>query len=238
MPGKKGKGNGSISSSQGVEFTIQLIQVEELKPHPRNYREHPQDQIDHIIQSINEHGFYKNIVAARDRTVLAGHGVLTAVKQMGWSRIPAKILDLDPDDPRALKILTGDNELGHLGIIDDRQLSELLKEINNFDPAGLMGTGFDQSMLSNLVYVTRPRDEIQDIDEAAEWAGLPGYEPAAPIYKCIVSFKSEEDRAHFMELINVTHIMHTWDDGKTWSIWYPDREREDISSIKWEVSDG
>ena len=56
-------------------YPVEQFSPDQLKPHPRNYRDHPQDQIDHLIQSIRENGFYRNVVVANDNTILAGHGV-------------------------------------------------------------------------------------------------------------------------------------------------------------------
>jgi ParB-like chromosome segregation protein Spo0J len=41
-------------------MNIETVPIENLKPHPQNYKEHPENQLDHIIKSINEHGFYRN----------------------------------------------------------------------------------------------------------------------------------------------------------------------------------
>ena len=52
---------------------VEHVPPAELKAHPRNYRRHPEDQIDHIVSSIEQHGFYRNIIAAQDGTVLGHH---------------------------------------------------------------------------------------------------------------------------------------------------------------------
>jgi ParB family chromosome partitioning protein len=90
------------------------VDIELLKPHPRNYRHHPPDQIEHLKASLREHGVYRNVVAARDWTILAGHGLVLAAKELGWKAISTAKLDIKPDSPRALKILAGDNEIAHL----------------------------------------------------------------------------------------------------------------------------
>src|SRR5262245_2981266 len=88
-----------------TDLPIEHMALADLTPHPRNYRRHPADQIAHIIESIREHGVYRNIIIARDNTVLAGHGVRLALLQMGETRAPCRRLDLDPNEPRALKVL-------------------------------------------------------------------------------------------------------------------------------------
>lgn len=56
------------------------IDISSLKPHPKNYRQHPEDQLAHLVRSIKQNGVYKNIVVSSDMTILAGHGIAEACK--------------------------------------------------------------------------------------------------------------------------------------------------------------
>ena len=209
------------------------VEVSSLKPHPRNYRSHPEDQLEHIMESIRSHGIYRNVVVANDGTILAGHGVVQAVQKMGIKRIPVVRLDLDPNDPLALKVLTGDNEIGHLGEIDERQLTELLKEIHDSNEEmleGLLGTGYDAQMLATLAMISRPASEIADFNAAAEWVGMPEFTPAEEPLKITISFRNEEDRKKFVEKAGLRIDYR----GRKWSAWWPDRKRRDLSSLRFE----
>ena len=212
-------------------MNIETIEVGKLKPHPRNYKEHPEQQLEHIIKSIEEHGFYRNIVVAKDNTILAGHGVVQASKLMGKQKVPVIRLDIDSDSTQALKVLTSDNEIGNLAMVDDRQLSEVLKDILD-EELDLTGTGFNEDQLSALIYTTRNADEIQTIDEANEWVGIADYENKPDSIKVMVHFDTEEDRENFMQLLDNPHVNYKM--GKTWKIWYPARGNEDPSSIRFE----
>lgn len=204
--------------------------VSDLKPHPRNYQRHPQDQLDQIIASIETHGFYRNIVVAQDNTILAGHGVVEAVKKMGRKRVPVIRLPLDPDEPRALKVLTSDNEINNLAEVDDRGLTEMLKEIMSED--GLAGTGFSEQQLAALTMVTRPASEIKDINEAAEWIGLPEFIPEENPIQVIVAFRNTYDRDEFAKRLDLELR-----DKQRQSIWFPDKERRDLDSVRWSEDD-
>lgn len=223
-------------------------EIRDLRPHPRNYRKHPEDQLAHIIESIKNNGFYRNVVIARDGTILAGHGVVEAAAKMGMETVPVIRLDLDPEEPRALKVLTGDNEISRLGEIDDRALSELLKDIMamdvdidmgvdvDIDVGGLLGTGYDEMMLANLAFVSRPETEIRDLDKAAEWVGLPEYDESGDkLFKVVVSFTSEEDRAEFVKKMggeDATRCVK----GPVWSFRYPLRDHtDDWESIRFDA---
>jgi hypothetical protein len=209
-------------------FKTEVVLLSELKPHPRNYREHPEDQIEHLVHSIKENGFYRNIVIAKDGTILAGHGVKLACEKLGLKQVAVYRLNIDPNEPKALKILTGDNEIGHLGEINDRILTDMLMEINKADD--LLGTGYDEPMLINLMYITRPQSEIKDFDAAAEWVGMPEYEEGEDIPKIIISFRTDQDREKILEIIGVETIQKK--QGLAWSIWWPEKEMEDRGSLK------
>jgi ParB-like chromosome segregation protein Spo0J len=206
-------------------FVMERVDIHLLKPHARNYQDHPDDQLEHIIKSIETHGFYRNIVVARDNTILAGHGVVKAALKMGKKRIPVIRLDIDPDEPRALKVITSDNEINNLAVVDDRALTEMLREVMQDDGSDLVGTGFNDEQLTALVMNSRAANEIQSKNEAAEWLGMPDYDPVDVTIKLVVSFKTMEDREQFAELLGYKLT------DKTKSVWYPDRDRDDISSV-------
>lgn len=212
-----------------ASFRIEEIDITDLKPHARNYRAHPEDQLAHIKASITEHGHYRNVVIAKDNTILAGHGVVVASKILGRKTVPCHRLNIDPEDPRALKVLTGDNEMSHLGEVNDRLLADLLKQIHDSNPMdALMGTGFDPEMLANLVFVTRPQGEIEDFNAAAQWVGMPEYDPVKSALKVIVSFDTEEARQDFFNRLGYTFT------EATKSVWWPPKNDDDVSSLRFE----
>jgi hypothetical protein len=113
-------------------------------------------------------------------------------------------------------------------MVDDRALTELLKEIKKTEEHGLVGTGYDDKMLANLLYVTRPKSEIADHDEAAHWVGMPEYEPQEQRWKIVISFDSEEDREAYAEERGMRFIKK---ESATWMTRHPFEGREDPSSL-------
>jgi len=218
----------------GSELPVEWVALSDLKPHSRNYQEHPEDQIEHLMESLREHGFYKNVVAAQDLTVLGGHGVLKAAKKLGLKEAPVIRLPLDPMEPRALKVLAADNEISHLAARDDRALTELLREIREHDPIGLLGTGYDEMMLANLLMVTRSAAEIKDFDAAAHWVGMPEHvPPGEDTCELVIRFDDAGERDKFIE----DHgIAGTKTIGRITSAWWPARENSDENSLVWEDS--
>lgn len=225
-----------MTDPSGNIIPVEQVPVDSLKFHPRNYKRHPDDQLQHIMASIAEHGFYRNVVIARDNTILAGQGVVQATVRLGLTELPVIRLDLDPNEPRALKVLTGDNEIGRLAEVDDRALTDLLKDIMLTDE--LAGTGFDEEKLAGLVMITRPESEIKNLDEASEWVGMPDYERLPEPYKLIVSFRTMEDRDKLLDLMGATFVhKRATGEGKgtrTWSCWYPERKEEDHEALRFD----
>lgn len=206
-----------------------LVDIDELIPHPRNYRSHPPDQLVHIMQSIRENGVYRNVVVSKDNVILAGHGVVEALKLLGETQVPVHYIDIESTDDRAIKILVSDNTITHFGENDDRLLSELLKEIKDSSAEALLGTGFDDMMLANLVMTTRPAEEIETFDAAAEWVGLPEYEVKEKTHRVIVQFETVQDKEDFAQRLGADISL----ERITVSTWWPPREREDTQSLEY-----
>lgn len=210
-------------------LTIEHLPIADLKAHPRNYRIHTDEQLLHIIKSLEENGFYRNIIIAKDNTILAGHGVIEAAKKMGKKTAPCFRVPFGSDSPEAMKVLIGDNEMGHLAEINDRFLTDMLKELKISDM--LLGTGYDDMMLAGRLFTTRTEKEIADFNAAKEWAGMPDYEEESEEIKLIVNFRTDAARTKFIEKtgIEVSKITRM-----TKIAWYPAKERNDISSVKFE----
>jgi ParB-like chromosome segregation protein Spo0J len=204
----------------------EIVEITSLTPHPRNYRNHTDDQIDHIIASMRDAGIYRSVVVAADGTILAGHGIVLAAQKIGLDTMPVVRLNTSADSPKALKVLAGDNEISHLAESDDRLLADMLKEL--FEDDELLGTGYDEQMLAALALVTRPATEIADFDEAAEWLGMPEFPDWKEPLKITVLL---EDGAARQMLADQLGMELT---EKTRSVWYPPKKNDDVKSVHFE----
>lgn len=214
-----------------ADVAIETVSVDELHAHPRNYRRHPDDQLAHIARSIELHGFYRNVVIARDGTVLAGHGVVEAARRLGRGSVPVYRLDVDADSTAAHQVLAGDNEISRLAEIDDRALTELLRELSESDPTDLLGTGFDELSLAALALVTRSADELADFDAAGEWLGMPDFDTPDRTPSVTVKFETADERETFLTELGIEHVSRA---GGGWSCWWPDRPLADTTSVRFE----
>jgi ParB-like chromosome segregation protein Spo0J len=217
---------GELPPPASIATFRDLVPVADLTPHSRNYRAHNDAQIEHLCQSIRDYGVYRSVVIARDNTILAGHGVVTAAGRMGIKTLPVLRLDLDWDDPRALKILVGDNEMSYRADIDDRALTEMLKEVMGDDDAALRGTGYDAQQLAALAFVTRPSSEIGTIDEAKHWVGMPDFDPSKEtLYEVNLRCATDADRVNLLTYLHASGE-HMRVQGTRTALWWPLRARQ------------
>ena len=81
------------SADTRSRMSVAYRRIEELKPDPTNPRLHSKKQIRQIANSIAAFGFNVPILIDRDLKVIAGHGRLSACRELGWSEVPTLRLD-------------------------------------------------------------------------------------------------------------------------------------------------
>ena len=212
------------------------VPIKDLKPHPRNYKAHPEDQLTHIRASLAQYGFYRRVVIANDNTILAGHGLVQAARGMDFPLVPAMRFSFGPDDPRALKLVAVDNEIGRFGEVDDRALTELLRDLSKDSSIdGLLGTGFDEQMLSALLMVTRPQSEVATFDAASEWTGMPAFSNGtSQLIALTLKVQNVEDRAEAIAKLGLDPAKGRLNkEGNILTLWYPARTNDDLKSVAW-----
>ena len=121
------------------ELRIEYLPLDALKPYSRNAKKHPDEQVDHIANSIREFGFRQPLVIDRDGVLVIGHGRLLAAKKLGLETVPCvRADDLTDEQIKALRL--ADNKTNESGW-DFAALEEELNELKaEFDMADF---GFD-----------------------------------------------------------------------------------------------
>lgn len=80
---------------------IEYLPIDTLKPYDNNAKEHPQEQIDQIIESIKQFGMNDPIgIWGDEHLIVEGHGRLLALQQMGETEAPTIRLDHMTDEQR------------------------------------------------------------------------------------------------------------------------------------------
>ena len=154
---------------------IEYLPIEKLKPYDRNAKEHPQEQIDQIIESIRQFGMNDPIgIWGDDCLIVEGHGRLIALKQMGETEAPTIRLDHMTDQQRRAYTLAHNKTTMNSGF--DMELLQM--ELESIEDINMEDFGFTL-------------DEIQE-DEFPDELDA----EASEDYKAIVKFTFDDYKTY------------------------------------------
>lgn len=127
---------------------IETVSINQLKPHARNPRIHPDHAIDKLVRSIEEFGWTNPVLVSEDGLILAGHARVKAAKKAGIKEVPVIRLPLSGD--KATAYMIADNKLQDETDWDMPALKDLLEELDTgaFD---MDITGFDELEIEDLM---------------------------------------------------------------------------------------
>jgi ParB-like chromosome segregation protein Spo0J len=128
------------------DLTVERVPWDSLTQHPRNPRN---GDVDAIAESIRVNGVYRPVIIARDGTILAGHHLWLALREVGRTEVDVVRLPIHPASPEATRILLADNRTADLGNYDDGLLASLLRDLDT--EVGIIGTGYDHDDLAALL---------------------------------------------------------------------------------------
>ncbi|MDR0472312.1 MAG: ParB N-terminal domain-containing protein [Treponema sp.] len=151
------------------EVSLSLLKTPEL-----NTRNHPEKQINEIRRSLKKWGQYKNIVIDENNLVLAGNGLVEAMRAEGYKKAWAIVLyDLSENEKK--KLMMADNKTAGLGIDNLSNIEALVTELaGDFDIPG-----FDDDVLASINaaseeisealgdYGTATEENLEDMDARA-----------------------------------------------------------------------
>lgn len=140
---------------------VELVAIGELRPNPKNPNKHSEDQINRLMASLRLDKQTRPLLARRaNRMLIAGHGVHTAARRLGWSQIA--VLFLDVEQHAADRIMLADDRLAALSELDDRRVADLMKEISEGE---WLATGFSVEEANKLFEQTGVDDiEVFEIE--------------------------------------------------------------------------
>lgn len=134
---------------------VEVVEIDRLVPWSRNPRK--DHAVPQIMRSIQSFGYQSPvIVQAGTYRVLAGHGRLKAMRELGVTKLPVVVADIDND--RADLYTLADNKLTEISGWDFERMAELLLE---FDAKNLDSTltGFSDEEIQDLMN-WQPETEI------------------------------------------------------------------------------
>lgn len=126
-------------------WAVEVVPIDSVEPHPRNYREH---DVGAIHESIKRFGQYLPVVVQRSTSyIVAGSGRWEAQKARGEAEIPVRFEDFT--DEEAVAVLVADNWTAQRGRNLDSELLDLLRELR--EEADLMAaTGVEDDDVDAL----------------------------------------------------------------------------------------
>jgi len=126
-----------------------LVDVDTLKPNPRNPNKHPDGQLDLYAKVIRRQGWRRPIVVSRQSgLVVAGHGAVQTAKRMGWKLVPVDYQDFVSKEDEMAHMLA-DNKLPQLAELSEDEARSIELELakEGFD---LELTGMDLQEIEKL----------------------------------------------------------------------------------------
>jgi hypothetical protein len=193
-----------------------LVPVEELRPDPKNVRDHGDRSIAVVRESLRTFGQQKPIVVGGDGETIAGAGTLQAAMEEGWSHVAAVRSRLEGDERRGYAI--ADNRTGEISTWDVDALAAELVDL------GELAVGFSAEEVAAIIYQRSDGGDGSPppTDPGPEWTGMPDYNHSdkTSVQRIVVHFATREDADAFGKAIgqNITE--------KTRSIWFPRAEIE------------
>ena len=137
------------SESAGAFYPTSVVAIDSLRPWPSNYLVHGQDQLEALGSSLATFGQAKNIVTWRGY-IVAGHGLVEAAKQLGWTHIEVKELNADLTETQVEAYLIADNRTAELSTKNESLLADMLHRIRSNGGDGLLpAVGYNSAQIDS-----------------------------------------------------------------------------------------
>ena len=140
----------------------ELVNINELKPHPMNRNDHPKDQVKRLAKILEYQGWrYPIKVSKRSGFITSGHGRVEAARLNKWKEVPVDYQDYDSDEQEYADVQS-DNAIASWAELD---LSTINSDIQD------LGPDFDIDLLGIKDFVLEPAEKFEaqcDEDEIPE----------------------------------------------------------------------
>jgi hypothetical protein len=149
------------SDTTAAPLVAELVPIAELRPNPRNPNKHSEEQVERLMAALSRDKQTRPVLARRaNQMLIAGHGVHTAARRLGWTEI--SVIFLDVDQANADRIMLADDRLSNLSELDDRRVADLMKEIGQGD---WLSTGYSVEEANKLFGQSDIADlEVREIE--------------------------------------------------------------------------
>lgn len=183
-----------------LEADIQIVQLDAVRPHPKNPRI---GDVDAIRKSVRAHGFYGTLVAQKSTGYLIkGNHTWRALREEGYEQVRVQYLDVS--DELAVSILLADNKASDTGEYDERILLDLLQEVTNTEATLYSGSEIEylQRLFADAERATAESKSsgVDDPDIDSLNAAYIG-EPLVESFDVVFHISDKETAARLSELL-------------------------------------
>ena len=180
--------NYNIAMAQKIE----LWSIERLQPYEKNARVHSKEQVGQIAASIVEFGFLNPILVDSNDGFVAGHGRLSAAKELALDEVPVVVLDHLTESQKKAYILD-DNKLAENATWNEALLQEEIVALNlqDFDISVL---GWDEDEIREIMEFDA--DETNNDDDSEGTRGL-----GEPIVSYNIIFDDEQQQQKWFDFL-------------------------------------
>jgi hypothetical protein len=158
----------------GKRGYVELL-LSEVSEDPNNEFRHPEAQIERLMRSLTRFGQQRAIIIDQRNVVVAGEGVLTAARRLGWQTIRCKYSQLTGHRRAGYRQL--DNMSQRLARLDEYVMAANLGRLVEAGAAGdVLALGLDDESFARALDPGAWRGRVLDLD------GIGAYDPNAETF--------------------------------------------------------
>ncbi len=147
-----------------IRQSIELMQktrpmkIDELLPYQRNQKDHPEEQVKNLANSLRRFGWRQPVVIDERNVIVIGHGRVLGAKMLGLEEVPViSAADLTEDEIRELRIVDNKTNESTWNEYLQEDLQELEFEGFDFDTYESISGGVLPAMRSSRTSTTKNR---------------------------------------------------------------------------------
>ena len=112
----------------------ELVNISDLRPHPKNPNKHPADQLKRLAQILDYQGWrYPVKVSKATGFVTSGHGRIEAAKENGWKQVPVNYQEYESAEQEYAD-LVADNSIASWSELDFSSINLVVPDLGpDFD---------------------------------------------------------------------------------------------------------
>lgn len=196
--------------------------VDKLEPHPLNYRRHTPGLKDalargqHRTVAVRAHDPKRPLEGA---TLLAGHGVWAATRELGRTVVAATVVQCSDDE--AEEIVAEDNRRQQQGANDPARLADLLDRLlerGSLERVGYTADDYDDLLAAAGRVQEAPPQPFtggyaETEEETQARARTPNDAPVEPLRQVVLVFRDHSLYSAFMEDVKALRRAYTLEEG-------------------------